>query len=177
MALLHRTPIYRGRIIELGVDSVQLPNGVTRDIELVRHPGASAIVPILPDQNVVLIRQFRHGADGYLLEVPAGTLEPGEAPERCAMRELQEETGYSCTRLEALGPIHISPGFTNELIHLFLAQDLTPGETARELDECMETLVIPMSQALRKIVAGEIVDGKSIAALWAAGARLGMLTW
>lgn len=177
IALRHRTLLHTGRVTTFYLEHVALPNGVECDLEILRHPGASAVVPVLPDGRVVLIRQFRHAANGEILEVPAGRLEPDEAPETCAHRELAEETGYRCRTLEALGPIFTTPGFTDEHIHLFLATDLFPGPTQPDPDECIETVIMPLTEALNLIITGQLVDGKSIAALWAAAARLGVLKW
>lgn len=137
---------------------------------MVRHPGAAAVVPMLgrptdPDPRIVLVRQFRHAADGYIWEIPAGTLSPGETPEACAHRELLEEAGYAAGRLEALTSILTAPGFTDENIHLFLATDLTPGPTNRDQDEFMTVHEFPWSEVGRMIRRRDIRDGKSLAAL------------
>lgn len=176
-ALLHRQRLHTGRVFELFSEHIRLPNGVECDLEILRHPGAAAVVPVLPDGRVVLIRQFRYAANGFILELPAGRLEPGEAPETCAHRELAEETGYRASRMEPLGPIFTTPGFTDEHIHLFLATELEAGHSQREADECIETVLMPMADALTLIVRGELIDGKSIAGLWAAAARLDLLRW
>ena len=137
---------------------------------MVRHPGASAVVPFLDDPmdedpRVVLIRQYRYAAEGYIHEIPAGRLEPGEAPELCAERELREETGYSAARLERLFTMYTTPGFTDEKIHLFLATELTMGEAAREADEFLELVPMPLSRALEMLERGEIQDSKTALAL------------
>src|SRR4051812_32383986 len=115
---------YRGRFIEVMVESVKLPNGTTTELEIVRHPGASVIVPLDADGKVVLVRQYRHAASGWLLEAPAGKLDPGESPETCARREVEEETGMRVNDLISLGFVYASPGFTDEKLHLFLGRDL-----------------------------------------------------
>ena len=161
---------YEGRVIHLDVDTVRFPDGSTGQLEMIRHPGASAVVPMLddpagPDPRVLLIRQFRHAADGVIWEVPAGRLDPGETPEACARRELAEETGMRAGRLERLTTIYTTPGFTDERIHLFLAVGLEEGNHRREVDEFLELRPTPWSEAMRLIERGEIVDGKTLVSL------------
>lgn len=170
MTLLATRRIYTGRIINLDIDTVGFPNGTAGELEMIRHSGASAVVPLLDpadtaDPRVVLIRQFRHAADAFIWEVPAGRLDPGEAPEACALRELQEETGYTAARLTRLTTIYPTPGFTDERIHLFVATDLTPGDGAPESDEFVEPQVLRWSEVLRLIGRGEVVDGKTLVSL------------
>ncbi len=168
---------YTGRIISIDVDDVRFPDGSTGSLEMVRHSGASAVVPLLDedeeDPQVVLIRQYRYAAEGFLYEIPAGRLDPGESPADCAKRELREETGYRADRVEPLFTMFTTPGFTDEKIHLFLARGLTLGETAREADEFMELVPTRMSRALSMVERGEIQDAKTaLALLFAAGFRL-----
>ena len=168
---------YSGRIISLDVDEVRFPDGSTGSLEMIRHPGASAIVPLLnpeaDDPEVLLIRQYRYAADGYLYEVPAGRLDAGESPLECAQRELREETGYSAARVEPLFTMFTTPGFTDEKIHLFLATGLVAGESAREADEFMEIVPTKLSRALSMVERGEIQDAKTaLALLYAARFRL-----
>ena len=137
---------------------------------MLRHPGASAVVPFLdgpddPDPRVLLIRQFRHAADGFIWEVPAGRLDPGETPEACARRELEEETGMRAAALERLTTIYTTPGFTDERIHLFLAHDLEAGAHRREADEFMELHTLRWSAVMEMVRGGEIHDGKTLATL------------
>jgi ADP-ribose pyrophosphatase len=171
--------VYTGRMVALDVDTVRFPNGKTGELELFRHPGASAVVPFLSDRNgedpqLLLIRQYRYAAGGYLYEVPAGKLDGDEDPEVCARRELQEETGCTAARVERLTTIFPTPGFCDERIHLFLAEELTMGEHAREADEFLTVETVPLSRALAMIEGGEIQDGKTICAvLFAAGFRTG----
>lgn len=162
-----RTEIYRGKVVDLGLETVALPNGATVALEIIRHPGAAAVVPIREDGTVILIRQYRHAAGGFIYEVPAGKLSPGEAPEACALRELEEETGLKAGRLEPLLTIYTTPGFTDERIHLFRASDLTPGTQALEGDEILELAEVPLAQALAWIADGTIQDAKTIVALQA----------
>jgi ADP-ribose pyrophosphatase len=148
---------------------------------MIRHPGAAAVVPLLDppdtaDPRVLLIRQFRHAADDYIWEVPAGRLDPGESPEVCAHRELAEETGMRAARMEPLTMIYTTPGFTDERIHLFLAQDLREEAHAREHDEVIAEIARPpLREALGMIRRGEIVDSKTICGLHLAGAALGVI--
>jgi ADP-ribose pyrophosphatase len=170
MPLLSSTRLYSGRIVNLDLDSVRFPDDSVGQLEILRHSGASAVVPFLDpprdaDPRVVLIRQFRHAADGFIWEVPAGRLDAGESPATCARRELEEETGMSARRLERLTTIYTTPGFTDERIHLFLAEGLEPGAEHREADEFMELHTLRWSQVLRLMESGEIVDGKTLVSL------------
>ena len=171
--------VYTGKIISLDVDTVRFPDGSVGELEMVRHPGASAVVPFLSDPagddpQVLLIRQYRYAAGGYLYEIPAGRLNPGENPRECALRELKEETGCSAERVDELFTMYTTPGFTDEKIHLFLATGLTSGETKHEADEFLELQPMPLSRALQMIQAGEIQDSKTaLGLLFAAGFRAG----
>jgi ADP-ribose pyrophosphatase len=171
--------VYTGKIISLDVDTVRFPDGSVGELEMVRHPGASAVVPFLSDPagedpQVLLIRQYRYAAEGYLYEIPAGRLNPGEAPRECALRELKEETGCSAERVHELFTMYTTPGFTDEKIHLFMATGLTFGETKHEADEFLELQPMPLSRALQMIQAGEIQDSKTaLGLLFAAGFRAG----
>jgi ADP-ribose pyrophosphatase len=171
--------MYSGRIINLDIDTVRFPNGTIGELEMIRHPGASAVVPFLTDPagddpTVLLIRQYRYAAERYLYEVPAGRLDPGEAPDACARRELREETGCQAERVEHLITMYTTPGFTDEKIHLFMATGITRGEDAREADEFIETETMPLSRALSLVERGEIQDGKTaLALMYAAGFKAG----
>lgn len=178
MTLIGTERLYSGRIIDLDRDHVRFPDGSTGELEMIRHPGASAVVPFVDDAGdadprIVLIRQFRHAADGYVWEVPAGRLDEGESPERCAARELEEETGMTAGRFTPLLTIYTTPGFTDERIHLFAAHDLTAGVQRREADEFVEVHRRPRSEVLAMIRRGEIVDGKTLIALMLALAPAG----
>jgi ADP-ribose pyrophosphatase len=162
---ISRQEIYDGRVIHLFVAEVKLANGGTSRRELVRHPGAVAVVALDEERNVLLVRQFRFAAGRVLTEIPAGTLEPSEDPAVCAERELQEETGFRPGRLTAIGGLFVAPGYTTEYIHLFLAEDLTPSWLSMDDDEAISVERVPLSDALAKIDSGEIIDGKSIAGL------------
>jgi ADP-ribose pyrophosphatase len=170
MPLVSTTRVYSGRIVNLDLDSVRFPDDSVGQLEMLRHPGAAAVVPFLDppgsaDPRVLLIRQFRHAADGYIWEVPAGRLDAGEAPEACAERELEEETGMRARRLERLTTIYTTPGFTDERIHLFLAEGLEPGAEHREADEFMELHTLRWSEVLAMIGRGEVADAKSLVSL------------
>ena len=170
---------YSGKIISLDVDTVRFPDGSVGELEMIRHPGASAIVPFLSDPagqdpQVLLIRQYRYAAEGYLYEIPAGRLNPGEAPRDCALRELKEETGCSAGAVEHLFTMYTTPGFTDEKIHLFMATQLVAGETKHEADEFLELQPMRLSRALQMVEAGEIQDSKTaLGLLFAAGFRAG----
>ncbi|HSF68586.1 MAG TPA: NUDIX hydrolase [Nitrospiraceae bacterium] len=159
--------IYSGRVVTLNIDTVALPNGVTVELEVVRHPGAAAVVPLRDDGTVVLIRQFRHAAGGFIYEIPAGKLHPGEEPTACAARELEEEIGYRAGRFELLSSIFTAPGFTDEVIHIYKATELTAGRQQLDRDEVLEVIELSLSEAMRLIEAGAIKDAKSIIGLQA----------
>ncbi len=166
---------YRGKFLEMVTEEVELPNGLTTTLDVIRHPGASAVVPILADGRVLLIRQYRYAAGGFILEVPAGKLDPGEEPEHCARRELEEETGLRAQRIEALGSILTTPGFTDERIHLFAAFDLLEVPQALEANEIIELVPTPFAEALDLIWSGEMTDAKSVVALLHTARLLGSL--
>lgn len=160
--------IYKGRVIHLTSETVLLPNGHEIELEIILHPGASAVVPLTERGNVILLRQYRHAVGGYILEVPAGKLNPGEDPALCAERELTEEAGVIAGKLTPLGSTLTTPGFTNEVIHLYLAEDLRPARTAHEQSEVITLLERPLTETLAMIASGEIRDAKSICALFLA---------
>lgn len=169
--------VYTGKIISVDVDTVRFPDGSVGELEMVRHSGASAIVPFLSDPagadpQIMLIHQYRYAAEGFLYEIPAGRLEQGEEPAACARRELMEETGCTAERVEYLFTMYTTPGFTDERIHVFMATGLTRGESRREADEFMEVETFPLSRALEMIERGEIQDAKTaLSILYAAGFR------
>jgi ADP-ribose pyrophosphatase len=160
-------PIYKGTVVTLNVDTVRLPNGHIIDLEVIRHPGASAVVPMKEDGTVVLIRQFRHAANGFIYEIPAGKLHPKEDPLDCAARELEEEIGYKAGRFELLSSIFTAPGFADEVIHIYLATGLTIGTQNLDQDEVLEVVEMPLREAISKIEDGTIRDGKTIVGLQA----------
>jgi ADP-ribose pyrophosphatase len=159
------TKIYKGRIIDVGLEEVTLPGGAKVTLEIVHHPGASAVVALDESRQVVLIRQFRHAAGGFIWELPAGIPGGGELPLDCAKRELAEETGITASEWTPLGTILTSPGFCDERIHLFLARGLSDGEQNLDHDEVLTVVRVPLDEALAMIRRGEIQDAKSIAGL------------
>lgn len=161
----HTQRIYTGRVITLDVHQVKLPNGALTTRECVVHPGAAAIVALDSNGHVLLVRQHRLAADRVLLEIPAGTLNPGEEPTECAVRELQEETGYRPGKLESLGGIFVAPGYTNEYIHLYLATDLIESRLPGDADEFIEVERVTLAQAVTWAMDGTLIDAKSVCAL------------
>jgi ADP-ribose pyrophosphatase len=170
--ILSSEPAYLGKLVKLFVETVELPDGNRSTREIIKHPGAVAMVPLLASGEVVLVRQFRGAADKILLEIPAGTLEAGEDPITAAGRELQEEAGYRPGKLERLGGEYTAPGYTSEFIHLFLATDLVPSRLAQDADEFLEVVTLPLDEALRQVENGEIVDGKTIIGLLLVARRM-----
>lgn len=162
--------IYDGRIVHLYKETVRLPNGETTTREIIHHSGAVALIPIDPDGKLVLVRQFRLAARRVMLELPAGTLAPGEAPLACAERECQEEIGYKPGHLEPLGGIFVAPGYTTEYIHFFVATGLTPSVLDGDEDEFLQVEHLSAAEVLDRIMRQEIIDGKTISAflLWQA---------
>lgn len=156
---------YKGRIINLKVQQVELPNGNVSSREIVEHPGAVAIVPFLNENTIIMVEQFRKALDQVLLEIPAGKIDKGEAPEKCGMRELEEETGYKAGRFEYLGKIVTAPGFTDEVIHIYKATDLYKGETNMDEDEFINLKTFTLEEVKTMVKSGEIIDSKTIAAL------------
>ena len=162
--------IHSGRVIDLDLDTVRFPDGSTGQLEVIRHPGAAAVVPFASDPRgadptILLIQQYRYATNGALIEIPAGRLNPGEDPRVCAQRELLEEVGVKAGRLERLTTMWTTPGFTDERIHLFWAADLTAGKHAREPDEFIEVTPTPLSEVLTLIRSGAISDAKTVVAL------------
>lgn len=166
---------YRGEWIEVVTEDVDLPGGRRATLDTVRHPGAAAIVPFVSADRVLLVRQYRYATGGWIYEIPAGKLDPGEDPQSCAMRELEEEAGKRAGRLEALGSIWTAPGFTDEKIHLFAAHDLEDVPQRLEEDEIIEIVTVPLSQALEMVWTGELIDAKSAIGLVHAARKQGAL--
>jgi ADP-ribose pyrophosphatase len=169
--LLERKEIYEGRVIRVSVDTVRLPNGTTLPLEIVRHPGGAAAVAIDAQNRVCLLRQFRHAAGGYIHELPAGKLEPGEPPEATVRRELAEEAAVAASHWESLGAYCSSPGVFTEVIHLYLATGLTAATAAPEAGEDFQIEWWPMDEAVEKARNGELADGKTIIGILRAAAR------
>lgn len=154
--------LYRGRVINLRLDDVRLDNRHMTVREIVEHRGAVAVIALDDEGNVLLVRQYRSAAAREMLEIPAGTLEPGEDPALCAIRELKEETGYHAGKWQLLGNLYSSPGFSTEKMYLYIAHQLTLAEASPEEDESITVEKIPFAEALQKIESGDIVDAKSI---------------
>ncbi|MBW8064958.1 MAG: NUDIX hydrolase [Nitrospira sp.] len=157
--------IFKGRVVTLNLETVTLPNGATVELEVIHHPGAAAVVPMKENGTVVLIRQYRHAVGGYIYEIPAGKLHPGEDPRDCAMRELEEEVGYRATSLELVTTFFTTPGFTDEVIHIYKGTGLTPGTQKLGGDEVLDIVEIGLEKAIDQIQDGTIRDGKTIVGL------------
>jgi ADP-ribose pyrophosphatase len=160
--------LHTGRIFSLVNENYTLDNGVTSDMDFIQHPGAAAMVPMINNQEVLLIKQYRHAIREFIWEIPAGTLDPNESALSCARRELIEEIGYSATDWHQLGTITPLPGYSNERIHIFLALELRPAEQHLDDDEMINVHKMNLSKALKMILAGEINDGKTISGLFLA---------
>lgn len=163
--VLHKEPIYNGKRISLSLYDLQPPDGSTIQKEVITHPGAVGIIALDADDKLVLVRQYRAAADKILLEIPAGTLEIGEDPVECAVRELQEETGYKPNLITPFGGIYVAPGYLTEFIHLFVATDLVESPLPPDAGEVIEVVKLSLTEALDRIDSGEISDGKSTTAL------------
>jgi ADP-ribose pyrophosphatase len=157
--------LHQGRVFRLDKENVTLNNGVNVDLDIVRHPGASAMVPMLNENTLLMIKQYRHAVGDFIWEIPAGTLEDNEAPIQCAQRELIEETGYSADSWQKLGEICPLPGYSDERIHIFLASELTPAKQHLDADEVLEVHEVDFKKAIEMILNGDIQDAKTIAAL------------
>jgi ADP-ribose pyrophosphatase len=164
--MLKPTPIasnrvYRGRVIEVSTERLRYANGREYDLDFVRHPGAAAVVAVDGAGRVCLVRQYRHGVEDFLWEIPAGKLDAGEAPQICAVRELAEETGVAAKHWTSLGLFVPAPGIFNELIHLYLARDLDVGTPTPDSDEELELQWMPLAEAIGRVLRGEWSDGKT----------------
>jgi len=160
--------------LEFTLERVRLPNNIEVELEMVRHPGAAAVVPFVNEREILLIRQYRWAAGGWIYEIPAGKLRPGESPLHCAERELAEEIGQRAGKMDPLGSILTVPGFSDERIHLFLASELTAVPKAHEPDEMIEILQIPFREVLEMVSRGDLCDAKSMSALLRTVLHLGL---
>lgn len=171
--------VYSGRFLKVELDTVKLPSDATVELEMIRHPGASAVIPFLTDPQssdpqMLLIRQYRHATGGFIYEIPAGKLDAEEEPLACAKRELLEETGCTAIHIEHVYTFYTTPGFTDERIHAFMATGLTRGEQRLEREEVMTLETVTLSRALEMIRMGDIVDAKTaLSILFVAGFKLG----
>lgn len=169
---MRRRTIYSGRIVNLGLEQARLPDGTVIELEVVRHPGGAVVVAVDDSRRVCLLRQYRHAAGGWLWELPAGKLDLGEPPLATAKRELEEEAGLQAGSWTELATVVTSPGVCDEVLHLFLAQDLTSMSPRHEAHEVIEVHWLPLSEAVRRASTGEIRDAKTVVALYRAHDRL-----
>lgn len=161
-----RRPVLKVGVVDFGLERTTLPNGLTLELPVIRHPGASAIVALDADDTVVMLTQYRHAVGGWHREIPAGCRNGSETSLECAIRELREEAGLTAQRWDRLGAIVTIPSFCDERIELFLARDLTAAETANEADEIIRAERVDLDEALAMIRRGDILDAKTIAALY-----------
>lgn len=166
MRVLKSEHVYRGRTLNLRVDTVELDSGRVTLREVVEYAMAVTLVPVTPQGEIVFVRQYRHSVGQTLLELPAGKVEEGESPEAAAHRELMEETGYQAGKLERLLEFYVAPGYSQERMVIFLAQDLTPGEAHPDFDEVIEVVRFPEEEVIRRLREGWFRDGKTIAGLF-----------
>lgn len=157
--------IYEGRVIDLVIEDVQLPNGSKSRRELVKHPGAVAIIPVTSDGKIVLIKQFRKALDRIIVEIPAGKLEKHEEPFACAQRELEEETGYKAKTLTYITSFYTSPGFADELIYLYFSDELERGTSKLDEDEFLEVIEVTLEEAEKLVASQQIYDAKTAYAI------------
>ncbi|MEJ2201632.1 MAG: NUDIX hydrolase [Desulfuromonadaceae bacterium] len=162
---IHSRKLFNGRVLTLTLEEHQLPDGRRAEFEVIHHPGGAAVLPVLDDGRVVLIRQFRPAFNGMVVEIPAGRLEPGETFEGCVRRELAEEVGYCAETLDKLGDMLPAVGFCNERIHLYVARGLRVVPRTPEPDEFIEIMTVSLAEALSLVAAGQIPDGKTQLAL------------
>lgn len=166
---------YQGTILKIYRDTVRLPDGETAEWDYIHHNGAAAVVPVLPDGRILMVCQYRNALDRFMLELPAGALDsPEEADEVCAARELEEETGYRCEKLERLICVNTTVAFCDERIGIFVARDLIPSRQNLDEGESLEVLAFSLAELEEKIFAGEITDGKTIAGLMAYKVKYGI---
>jgi ADP-ribose pyrophosphatase len=163
--MISRETVFAGRVLDVAVEKHEMPDGRQSDFEIIRHPGGAAVLPVLPDGRILLIRQFRPTIGEMIYEIPAGRLEPGESAQDCAGRELREEAGYAAAQILPFGGFWSTVGFCDEYIHLFLGRELTVTEQNLEADEIIELCPMTLVEALKKVEKGEILDGKTQMAL------------
>lgn len=166
------TLIRKGRVFNFYAETITLPNDITLEMEIIRHPGAAAIVPFWDDQSILMLKQYRYAVDDFIWEIPAGTLEPDEDEMTCAARELAEETGYHARNMEKLGAITPLPAYSDERIHLFMASGLTRASQNLDDDELLSVHRVELNQAMQMIADGKIQDAKTIVGLQLAANRL-----
>lgn len=164
----HRTLLHKGRVFDVTTENVSLSNGTTVDMDIIRHPGAAAIVAVTDSRQVLMLRQYRHAIGKTMWEIPAGTREADEDPLVCAKRELTEETGYAARQWDDLGAITPVPGYSDERIFLYLASDLTVSSQNLDADEIIQVQKVPFEELIDMITTGRIEDAKTIAAIFLA---------
>ena len=166
--ILKQEQVYQGKAFNVDKVNFRMPNGKEPTYDLVVHPGAAVVMPLDPEGNVLFVKQFRLGSACDLLELPAGTLEAGEPPSTCAAREVREETGFAAAELTLIGEFWLTPGYSNEYLYIFLAQELSPAPLQQDDDELIEVVSVPLEQAYQMAARGLIKDGKTLAALFLA---------
>jgi ADP-ribose pyrophosphatase len=162
---IHQEVVYHGRAFEVRQDEVRFDNLPSFQLDIIEHPGAVTILPVDADGRLLFVRQYRHASGKELLELPAGTLDENEPPEACALREIREETGFATDNLVKLGEFFLAPGYSTEYMHVYLATDLHPAPLPGDEDEFLTLEPIPIHQAYAMALNGELMDGKSLAAL------------
>ena len=172
---ISRTALYRGRVVDFGIETIRQPDGRILEVEVVRHPGGAAVVALDHDERVCLLRQFRAPFEEWLWELPAGKVDRPEEPLVTARRELEEEAGLQAATWRSLGAVVTCPGFCDEVLHLFLATDVSPVPQHTEADEFIEVHWWPFAQALREAQTGELRDVKTVVALMRAATTLGLV--
>lgn len=163
--LLHTQTIHHGRVFTLRQDTVRMPDGKTTTLDIIAHHGAATLVPVDDTGRIWFVRQYRHAAGDVLLELPAGTIDPGEAPEACAAREVREEIGMAAGKLQHIGEFFLAPGYSTEYMHIYLATDLRPAPLQHDADEFLSVVTVPIAEAYAMARDGRIRDAKSLAAL------------
>jgi ADP-ribose pyrophosphatase len=164
-SVVHSEPVFQGRAFAVRLDDVQRSDGAVHRIEVVEHPGAVTLVPVDGQGRVLFVRQYRHSCGRVLLELPAGTLEPGEDPAACAARECREEVGMAPRQLTRLGGFWLAPGYSTEYLHLFLARDLVEDPLAPDVDEDLQVVPLTTAQIEQAVADGSLEDAKSLAGL------------
>ena len=165
VAIRHSQELYRGKSFTFISQQITLPNGADTETAFVRHPGSSAIVPVYDDRKVVMIRQYRHAVGGFMLEIPAGSIEVTESPLACARRELEEEAGLTAESFKSLGHIHLLPSYSDERAHLYLARGLRPSRQHLDEDEIIQVVTYPFGQAMQMMSQGKITGALTVIAL------------
>jgi ADP-ribose pyrophosphatase len=166
--IIRSNKIYQGRVFGVRCDVISLPNGKSVELDIVEHPGAVVLVPVDDQGNLWFVRQYRHAGRVELLELPAGSLEPGEPPEACALREVREEIGMAAGHIEKIGEFYMAPGYSTEFLHIYLATNLRPSPLAADDDEFISVETLPIGKVFEMVEAGQIHDCKTLASLYLA---------